>query len=154
MTQTHIKLSPGEFTRLAAGVIEGGDALRFRAHGSSMTPAIQDGDLLTVEPLSADRLRIGDIALYRTALDTLIAHRVCLRFPRSSHPLRAAGDADPKCLERVADTDILGRAIQLERDGKVFRLNTRLPAIGAATRIILVLSLKRVARLPSSLLRR
>ena len=94
-----------------------------------------------------DHLRIGDIALYRTPLDTLVVHRLCLRLQHSDGPLRTAGDAQPRSLEHVANDDILGRAVQLERNGRIIRLNARLPAIAAAARIILLLAGRRLFRL-------
>lgn len=47
------------------------------AQGSSMRPALRDGDLVVLTPvLEASRLQIGDIVLYRRLDRTLVLHRI------------------------------------------------------------------------------
>jgi len=56
--------------------------LEIRMSGSSMRPAIEDGDLITILPVS-DTIRPGDIVLYQSRFDTAVIHRV-IRIDRSS----------------------------------------------------------------------
>ena len=73
---------PGAFSDLCTGLLEAGQPVRFRASGSSMVPAIRDGDLLTVEPAGRRPFAECDIVLYAAA-GRFRAHRV-----RSFDPVR------------------------------------------------------------------
>jgi len=47
-----------------------------------MSPAIEDGDVITVEPVAEDPVKQGDIVLYHSRFDTAVIHRV-IRLERS-----------------------------------------------------------------------
>ena len=52
------------FGVLTQSLLSRGLGFRFRARGRSMQPAIQDGEILHVKPVSAEKLRRGDIVLF------------------------------------------------------------------------------------------
>ncbi len=60
---------------LISQLLQDGHNVRFRAPGKSMRPSILDGDVLIVEPIEPDVIKIGDIILYQ-ADASMIAHRV------------------------------------------------------------------------------
>jgi hypothetical protein len=64
----------GALDAVAARVARG-ETVRFRPTGSSMVPLIQSRQLVTVAPVDAARLDVGDIVLARVA-GTVYLHRV------------------------------------------------------------------------------
>ncbi len=109
-----------------------------------MYPSIREGELITVEPVVASDVTLGDIVLYRSQRG-LIAHRVIQVSRPQSEPsayraagfsLRASsgegtlgflsqGDASLCRDEPVGAEQILGRVIRVERDGHSVALATR-----------------------------
>lgn len=50
---------------LIAARVASGETVRFRPAGNSMTPRIRSRQLVTVEPVKAAALKVGDVALGR-----------------------------------------------------------------------------------------
>ena len=121
-----------------------GTTVRFRPSGRSMYPSIREGELVTVEPIVASDVILGDIVLYRSERG-LIAHRV-IQVNRSQAQLNAyraagfslrasssqdarafrlRGDASLSCDQPVEAHQILGRVIRVERNGNNVALATR-----------------------------
>jgi ribosomal protein S18 acetylase RimI-like enzyme len=71
-----VSLKHTELSDISNEILKRGGLFRFKAHGSSMYPFIQDGDVLTVQPVEIDALNIGDVAFYRSTGDRVVAHRV------------------------------------------------------------------------------
>ena len=118
------ELEATQFAELSVGLLAQGASLRFRADGGSMAPFIRDGEVLTVVPLAGRSIRLGDVALYRTAAGGLFAHRVLGRRRRGGRlVLEIRGDASRGSYEEVVATDLLGRVIGGERFGKYRRLD-------------------------------
>ncbi len=129
---------------LTTELLSRGTTVRFRPSGRSMYPSIREGELVTVEPVLASEVTLGDIVLYRSERG-LIAHRVVqvTRPQAQSSPNRAAGlslrassspdakvfrlqgDASLSCDEPVGAHQILGRVIGVERDGRSVALASR-----------------------------
>ena len=61
--KTFIFKGPG-FTEIAKAVTDKGKKIRFSARGTSMSPFIKDGDLITVSPQKERRLKKGDIVAF------------------------------------------------------------------------------------------
>ena len=55
--------------------IKNGHAVQTLASGYSMFPFLRKGDLLTVEPVSMDKIKLGDIVVFESK-EKWIAHRV------------------------------------------------------------------------------
>ena len=54
---------------LTAELLSRGTTVRFRPSGRSMYPSIQEGELITVEPVVPSDVKLGDIILYRLDRD-------------------------------------------------------------------------------------
>lgn len=91
-----------------------GATIRLRAAGHSMTPAIQSGDVLLVEPAPVERLSIGDVVLARAGRH-LIAHRIARVGPGPAFLLR--DDQTGRDDGWFAAATLLGRVVAVERDG-------------------------------------
>ena len=119
--------SPSEptFTSVVVDLLRRGMWVRFRASGSSMAPAILDGDAITVEPVEAGRLRRGDVVLARRGT-TVVAHRLIGRRRRPDGGLAlllrgdaAAGDDSP-----VPASDLLGRVVETRRGARTIAVSS------------------------------
>ncbi|MGH9823345.1 MAG: signal peptidase I [Blastocatellia bacterium] len=93
--------------------------VEIRMSGSSMSPAIEDGDLVTVEPLEVGALRAGDIVLYNSLRDTAVIHRI-IKVERGSgeRSVLTRGDAASQNDIAVPQHRILGRVKLIERAGE------------------------------------
>jgi len=131
-----VTLKRAEFAGLAAAILNRGGVLTFKAHGSSMSPFIQDGDTLTIRPVRAADVRVGDVAFYRAVGGRLVAHRVVGRSVRQGRVVLAArGDAVSGSEEWVRPEQVLGRVVSVRRGGQITRL-------GGAWRLAALLWLK------------
>jgi hypothetical protein len=72
-----MRLDQSALHSVAREVLSRGDALRLCVHGSSMAPAIRDGEDLVVLPVDRGRIRLGDVVLCRVGT-RLFLHRVVL----------------------------------------------------------------------------
>jgi hypothetical protein len=103
-----------------------GYGVRFRPGGHSMHPTIRDGEAVTVAPVKASEVRRGDIILFQTACG-LLAHRV-LKIesgPDAAPVFITRGDASTSSDRPVSASSVLGRIINVERDGRTRRLDRR-----------------------------
>ena len=71
---------------LTTELLSQGTTVRFRPSGRSMYPSIREGELVTVEPVVASDVTLGDIVLYRSERG-VIAHRVVGTSPTQSSVL-------------------------------------------------------------------
>jgi len=69
-----------QFAVLMTAVLKKGKAFRFQASGSSMSPFIKDGDILTLVGLTQRRIQLGNVlAFYHPHNGKLTVHRVVNR---------------------------------------------------------------------------
>lgn len=140
-----LRLDDDAFVELSAEILRQGGSFQFRAHGSSMTPLIRDGDLLTISPVDAASLEIGDVALYRTCRDRIIAHRVVGKTTQDGElVLETQGDARLASDRPVPGGRVMGRVVRVQRRARVYRLD-REPWRLAARLWIWMLPLRRMA---------
>ena len=119
-----IILSHTDFADLSTQILQQGTSLRFTAHGSSMSPFIRDGDVMTVEPVRVADLKVGDVVFYHTNGEMLAAHRVVGRHVEGDEiVLTMRGDSSLRYDEKVHAGRILGRVVNVQRGKKVFHLN-------------------------------
>ena len=112
------------FGELAEEVFARSGRLRFTAGGRSMHPLIRDGDILTIEPVDPQRLRVGDVAFYRPSDSKVVVHRVVGKLSQNGRLVfLIRGDASDGPCEVVPAECILGRAVLLERNGRAVRLD-------------------------------
>ena len=127
-----LKLDDDDFAGLSAQILRQGDSFQFRARGSSMTPFIRDGDLLTIAPVDVADLQIGDVVLYRTRHDRVVAHRVAGRALEDGElVLETRGDARLDSDSPVPADCVLGRAVRLQRGARVLTLDRGPRRLGA-----------------------
>lgn len=109
-----------QFAMLCQAALQRGLQVRFLAHGQSMLPNVLNGDAVVAEPVAAQELRRGDIALTLGQHGVLL-HRVIRRDPATNR-IVTRGDAGQH--EDTPAELVLGRAVCLERDGKRISLQT------------------------------
>ena len=132
------------FPNLISDILNSGHRVRFRAPGYSMYPTILHQDVITIEPVDASAVKVGDIILYRVQ-QSLIAHRVVKILKRSEKNSHSApqgpqdrsgspfgarpstsetlsfilrGDARPFSDEPINAEQILGKVVSVERDNR------------------------------------
>lgn len=105
---------------LAREILTRGLPFRFYAPGTSMSPFIKDGDVITLAPPQAVSCRTGVVvAFIRPEAERLIVHRV---IAVSREGCRIRGDNSSKEDGFVPHTCIIGHVIRVERAGKTIRL--------------------------------
>jgi GNAT superfamily N-acetyltransferase len=119
-----LRLDDDSFLDLSAEILRQGGSFQFRAHGSSMAPFIRDGDLLTVVPCDPAGLEIGDVALYRTHRERIVAHRVVDKSAqRGEWTLVTQGDARLHPDRPVRGDRLLGRIARIQRGDRACHLD-------------------------------
>jgi len=84
---------------------------RFRVASWSMYPTLRKGDRLTVEPVSATSLQVGDVILYHIC-GRLICHRVVALDTAEAGPrIITKGDAAVGCDAPLLPDQVLGRVV-------------------------------------------
>jgi signal peptidase I len=116
MAMTTVKRDGALFLSISAYLLEQGVSVRFHAEGTSMRPAIEDGDVITVGPVEASAIARGDIVLYRY-LDRPVAHRVVAihTTPLGGVVVVLRGDAKSWCDAPVHSDQVIGRVVAIER---------------------------------------
>lgn len=111
-----LSLTAPDLTNLLLDVLEKGLPFRFRAKGSSMSPFIKNGDVITVVPLSECPPRLGDVVpIIHTRTGDLVVHRI---IGKSRNSFLIKGDNATKMDGLFPKTDILGAVKIVERNGK------------------------------------
>lgn len=101
---------------LLRAILDKGKPFRFEATGSSMSPFVRDGDVITVSPLSDLSPRLGDVvAFIRPENEKLVVHRVVGK--RDGFYL-IKGDSTTNYTDVIPGANILGRVSRVERNGK------------------------------------
>jgi signal peptidase len=121
-----VTLKHTEISDISNEVLERGGLFRFKAHGSSMYPFIQDGDVLTIQPVEIDSLKKGDVAFYRSRGNRVIVHRVIGKNSTDGQlVLRMRGDSVLSATEHVPAERLLGRVTSIERGQKIVQLDEK-----------------------------
>lgn len=115
--------SSEEWAAVAADLLNRGVAVRLRADGASMSPAIRSGDWIWVVPLKSERLPIGGILLYQRSDGRPVIHRTVAA---RETPLGVAHYIVSDCVlswgEWIYVDRILGRVRSVERKGQQLSL--------------------------------
>jgi signal peptidase I len=103
-----------------------GHAVRFRASGLSMYPAIRDGDLVTVESVDVTDIRRGDVLLCRLE-HTVVAHRLVriIRADDGAVYVELRGDAAFENDSPEPFTSVIGRVTVVAQHGRDRAVTTR-----------------------------
>lgn len=111
-----ISLSAPMIMELIEAVHEKGAAFRFQAAGHSMTPAIRDGDVITVSPLGETVPRRGDVIAFRhPERPQMLVHRV---LHAEGRKFFVKGDNCPAADGWVPLENVLGLITGVERAGR------------------------------------
>lgn len=110
-----VTLRPGELAALARDVLASEGTLRLVARGTSMLPAIRDGDVLDIVPAAQESLAVGDVVLYLTPDDRTVIHRiVAIDQHAGERCFTLRGDALPRADEPVEARHILGKVSRVQ----------------------------------------
>lgn len=114
-----VTLETPDFLEQARQLLSKNSTIAIRMSGSTMRPAIADGDVIVIEPVEENHIKSGDVILYHTLRDTAVIHRV-VRVERSSggRSLITRGDAAFQNDIPVPPHRILGRVKLVERAGE------------------------------------
>ena len=119
-----VHLETPDFLEQARQLLSRSIPLEIRMSGSSMSPAIEDGDLITVEPVPDSRISPGDIILYQSRYDTAVIHRVLrVEGSQSERSVLTRGDAAAQTDVPVPLERVLGRVKLVERGGEPVKLS-------------------------------
>ena len=112
-----ISLSAPVIMELIEAVHEKGASFRFQARGYSMTPAIRDGDIITLSPLGSKIPGRGDVLAFRhPERPRLLVHRV-LR--KKENRFFSKGDNCSEADGWIPAENLLGLVTRVERQGKM-----------------------------------
>lgn len=107
------------FAELMEAVLERNVPFRFTASGSSMSPLIRDGDILTISPVSL-RLRRGDVVPFiNPSSNQLMVHRI-LDVSREGYLIKGDNNSIPD--GRIPASRIIGQVVRVEQGGRQVRL--------------------------------
>ena len=126
MNYSTLRISADNFSEIAVETLSDGISIRFTANGRSMYPHILDGDIITVIPIDACGLRLGDVIMHRTGVSgSLVVHRIIKISPRKSSFIYTRGDAVEGPPQKVPIEDVSGRAVSIERNGIKTKIGSR-----------------------------
>jgi len=115
--QTSRSMPSAVFAGLMAAVLDKNVPFRFAAPGFSMSPFIRDGDMITMVP---GRFRSGDVvAFVNPCRGKLTVHRI-VHVSRAGYLLK--GDNTPETDGRLPRSNIIGRVVRVEHQGRQVRL--------------------------------
>ncbi|HXA77782.1 MAG TPA: hypothetical protein VNV41_11690, partial [Candidatus Acidoferrales bacterium] len=109
-----------QFAVVCEAALDDGVRIRFRADGRSMQPNVLDGDTVVVAPISAGKLKRGDIALTRNDRG-FVLHRV-IRWDSSTGAIVTRGDAGQQ--NDAPGAKLLGKVIAIERGGRTISMTS------------------------------
>ncbi len=118
-----VTLETPDFLEQARQILSRSLPVELRMSGSTMSPAIEDGDIITLEPVNEEPIKQGDIVLYQSRMDTAVIHRI-VRLERSSSErcIVTRGDAASHNDSPVPFHRILGRVKRVERAGERIKM--------------------------------
>ncbi|MFZ5905902.1 MAG: signal peptidase I [Nitrospirota bacterium] len=107
---------PRAFTLLNELLTSGFD-VRIRVTGSSMSPFLLGGEVLTIRKVMPGSLRLGDLIFFRTPEDIPVLHRIIGKKTGKdkSYTFRTKGDAVSIIDDPVTERDILGKVCRIEQ---------------------------------------
>jgi signal peptidase I len=116
---------------LAAEVLRQNLTVHLRAWGTSMLPALWPGDLLTIQSVTDDQLRPGDIVLVLDNGRFLIHRLIEKQHDQGLSHLITRGDAMPQNDPPANISDFLGRVVRIRRGNQSFVPSRRVSRINS-----------------------
>jgi signal peptidase I len=149
-----LKLTNDEFRDLADQLLNAGHGVRFAANGMSMYPCITDGDILDIAPLDGNRINRGDILLFVSAGERLLAHRVVNTHRQNGRLLFLLKGDYSTCPDGwVSLENILGRIEVVNRRSQQIRLTSALNKLRSKVWALISLWMPNLSWLPERLRR-
>ncbi len=93
-----------------------------------MRPFIRDGDFIVVSPIENSSIKTGDVVFCITTENKVIVHRVIKKYKKDKDnriTTLIIGDATFSSPEMVEMQDVLGKVVDVERNGRKKRLDTK-----------------------------
>ncbi|VAX07152.1 hypothetical protein MNBD_GAMMA26-1428 [hydrothermal vent metagenome] len=105
-----------ELAGLADDILRRDLELRMPVYGQSMTPTINDGDMVVIKGKTPSELRFGDLLLFKNNHGKTILHRL-IRFLRQNNKvvLQTRGDSTYCLDEPISPAQVLGIVSRIER---------------------------------------
>jgi ATP-binding cassette subfamily B protein len=98
--------------------------LNFRMQGHSMYPTLKDGDWGTVEKISPEELRTGDIVVFKSH-DKLIAHRlIAITSLKGEKIFYAKGDKNSYKDAPFTRDALVGKIVSFQRKNKTIKMDS------------------------------
>ena len=111
---------------LSDQILSNGGALSFKAYGSSMTPFIKSGDVISVEPVAENSLTVGTIVLCKSSQTRAVAHRVVKRHVKNGQIFfTLKGDALLRPDQTVTIEQVMGKITGIKRDTRIIRFDRK-----------------------------
>lgn len=104
--------SPADKQLLLAEVLGEHGRARLRVTGSSMLPTLWPGDVVALERIDPEQLRVGDVILFQNQ-DRLFLHRI-VAMDKTAHRFTTRGDAMPQADPVVSSAQLLAKALSVE----------------------------------------
>jgi signal peptidase I len=129
---------PRRFAEVTFDLLGSGQPVRFLVRGRSMHPEVRDGEMVTVRPVTAGEVKVGDIILYRAG-DGALAHRVIRTEVRAGRPVFILrGDASVTSDEPVEAAQVSGQVVSVTRGGRTVRLDSPMARVRHRSRAFLL----------------
>jgi len=106
------------FITVAESLLSAGLSVRFRAGGRSMLPTVRDGECVTVAPVAARDVALGDVVLCETWRGPLAHRVVAIETGASARRFFLRGDASFDRDRAIEAGQLRGRLVSVERDGR------------------------------------
>lgn len=134
---TKYECPPELFAEISKSLLVAGKSIRFNAVGDSMFPFIHDGELVLIEPIIIEHLKIGDVIFYEDGNGHCLLHRIIRKWIRAGQPeFQIQADNVLKPGGWVSSGQVLGRLIRFYQNDVWVRMDT----IGARAINLLVLA--------------
>jgi signal peptidase I len=121
-------LRDADLLGLSKDIFSQGKSIRFQASGWSMRPFIRDEDFLVVSPIENSSIKTGDVVFCITTENKVIVHRVIKKYKKDKDnriTMLIKGDATFSSPEKVEMQNVLGKVVEVERNGQKKRLDTK-----------------------------
>lgn len=134
---TKYECPPELFAEISKSLLLAGKSIRFNAVGDSMFPFIHDGELVIVERIIIEHLKIGDVIYYEDVNGHCLLHRIIRKRILAGKPeFQIQADNILKPGGWVSPDQIFGQLAQFCQNGVWVRMDS----IGARIANLLILA--------------
>jgi signal peptidase I len=116
--------------QLLKTLIKKDGSLELPSYGNSMFPFIQEGNLCRFVPYESSILKKGDVILYHSHNDQLIAHRfVSIKMVNHQVMFQLKGDTNLGFDQLIGEERILGKLVNIQKSYKTVNPEDRMARI-------------------------